>query len=177
VLNITRDFVTHWAGEYDKQYADGPDAREERVIRGWLANHCEPKFLNKDCFVRIGRWKTKRQTSAYKSNESALIEEATRLACEATNERLKLHILMVLHGVSVAVASTILHYLYPDTFPIFDFHVRASLKKADLWSKDVGDSSAEAWEEYIKIMRGLSKRVGVSLRDLDKALWAYDKLS
>ena len=175
MVKITREFVRYWSSQYDRQFGESPDALEERAIRGWLAKQGERKFLNKEYFVRLGRWKTKRQTSAYKSNDAALIEEATRLAYEATDERLKLHILKVLRGVNVAVAGTILHYLHPDRFAIFDIHARASLQKAGLWGTSVNDSSEKAWLKYTATMRNLSDTLGVSLRELDKALWAYDK--
>lgn len=176
VLKITADFVKCWAKKYDEQYIYGPDAKEERIARQWLDQLGEPKFLDKENFVRIGRWKTKRQTKNYERNDPKLIEEVTRSAYQESSERRKLDVLMELRGVGAPVASTILYYFYPERFPIFDFHVRKSLKKAGLWERREGDSSPEAWEEYVKIMRDLSKRLGVSLRDLDKALWAYDKL-
>ncbi len=53
--------------------------------------------------------------------------------------------------------------------------VRASLKEAGVWKKDKNGDSNEAWLEYIHIMRETSKQLNVSIRELDKALWAYDK--
>jgi len=176
VLDISRDFVLHWVNEYNKNYAMKPkDADEEKKIKEWLDQQCQPKFLDWDHFVRLGRWKTKRQTSAYKSNDATLVEEATRLACEASNEQLRLHILTVLNGVSVAVAATILHFMYPNKYPIFDIRARVTLKKAGLWDRDENDASEKAWLDYVEIMRSLAHRLDVSLRDLDKALYAYDK--
>ena len=178
VLDISRDFVLHWVNEYNKKYAmKQKDADEEKDIKDWLDQQCQPKSLDWDHFVRLGRWKTKRQTSAYKSNDGTLVEEATRLACEASNEQLRLHILTVLNGVSVAVAATILHFMYPDKYPIFDIHARATLKKAGLWDRDENDASERAWLYYVGIMKDLSHRLDFSLRDLDKALYAYDKWS
>jgi thermostable 8-oxoguanine DNA glycosylase len=176
VLDISRGFVLHWANEYDSKYAmKQEDAAEEKAIKEWLEQQCQPKSLDWDHFVRLGRWKTKRQTSAYKSNDGKLVEEATRLACEAHNERLKLHILTVLQGVSVAVAATILHFIYPDRFPIFDIRARTTLKEADFWKRSENDTCEEAWLEYVEIMRSLAHHLGISLRDLDKALYAYNK--
>jgi thermostable 8-oxoguanine DNA glycosylase len=176
MLDISRDFVLHWVNEYNKKYAmKQKDADEEKDIKDWLAQQCQPKSLDWDHFVRLGRWKTKRQTSAYKSNDGTLVEEATRLACEASNERLKLHILTVLRGVSVAVAATILHFMYPDKFPIFDIRARVTLKEAGLWNRSENDACEEAWLEYVEIMRSLAHSRDVSLRDLDKALYAYNK--
>lgn len=175
MLTIDRDFVQRWATNYDTEFQGSYDQTEERAIRDWLSRLPEPKYLDKEYFVRLGRWKTKRQTSNYEANDEKRIIEVTRSAYQASDEVLKLEILMSLRGVGVAVAATILHYLQPDVFPIFDYHARTSLQKAGRWSREIDDASVKAWLEYLKIMRGLSGHLGVSLRDLDKALFAYDK--
>jgi len=172
---ISAEFVRDWADKYNKHFKGKKDETDEKDIREWLSRQPEPKRLNRDFFVKLGCWKSARQLPAYKANDERLIEEATRLAYEVTNERIKLHILRVLNGVQVAVASTILHFLQPDTFAIFDIRVRRSLKKAGKWDRDENVASDEAWQEYVALMRNLSSSLGVTLRELDKALWAYDK--
>jgi hypothetical protein len=52
---------------------------------------------------------------------------------------------------------------------------RTTLKKAGQWKRATRDNSVDAWEEYVATMRQLSERLGVSLRELDKALYAYDR--
>ena len=178
MLEISAEFVRLGGDEYYKELGKQAeeDKREEMAIREWLSRQSEPKRLNKYFFVLLGCWKSPRQRPAYEANDERLIEEATRLAYEVTNERIKLHILKVLKGVQVAVASTILHFLQPDTFAIFDSRVRESLNKAGKWDRDENVASDEAWQEYVALMRNLSSSLGVTLRELDKALWAYDKL-
>ena len=92
------------------------------------------------------------------------------------NDRVKLRILRLLRGVDIPIASTILHFLQPLLFPLFDVHVRSSLTKAGKWSRSIDDESEDAWLEYVDIMRDLSCNLGVGLRQLDKALWIYDRL-
>lgn len=174
-LVISLSFVKVWSGNYDKIYQGSYDEMEERAIRDWLSTQGEPKYLNKEYFVRLGRWKTKRQTSNYQTNDESRIIEVTRSAYQAFDELTKINTLKTLRGVDVTVAATILHYLQPDVFPIFDYHVRRSLKRAGLWTRGENDASNHAWLEYLKTMRELSKSLGVTLRELDKALFAYDK--
>ena len=176
-LEINKAFVKEWASNYDTQFESGSghDKSEEEAIRGWLAEQGEPKYLNKDYFVRLGRWKSARITKHYKANEEQEVINRTRRAYEATDDLDKLKILLPLKGVGVPVASTILHYLQPNDFPIFDYHARTTLNKAGTWSRDIKDASAKSWLEYVNIMRDLSNELGVTLRDLDKALFAYDK--
>lgn len=175
ILTLDRSFVQRWCGRYNEIFRDSYDETEEKAIRNWLSKQGDPKYLNKEYFVRLGRWKTKRQTSNYEANDENTIIQMTRCAYQANDALVKLSILKTLKGVGVAVAGTILHYLHPDRFPIFDYHARTALKKANLWNRDVGDDRAQAWLEYTDTMNELAERLGVSLRDLDKALFAYDK--
>jgi len=175
MLDISREFVKHWVKEHDERFEGGTALQIEKEVREWLTNQPEPKYFDKGHFVKLGKWKTPRQEKNYIRNDESLIKETSRLAYEATHEKLKLHILRVLKGVGVPVASTFLHFMHPDNFPIFDVHVRSSLKKAGKWDRSVDDQSADAWSEYIDIMRSLSKNINVTLRELDKALWSYDK--
>jgi len=175
MLDINREFVEHWVKVHDDNFRWSGALQVEMEIREWLAKQAEPKYFDKEHFVKLGKWKTPRQEPNYMSNNESLIKEATRLAYETTHEGLKLHILRILEGVGVPVASTFLHFMHPDKFPIFDVHVRSSLKKAGKWNRSVDDQSADAWSEYIDIMRNLSKNLNVTLRELDKALWSYDK--
>ncbi len=175
MLRISRAFTSRWADEYDNRFQGTRDERVERSLQEWISGLPEPKYLDKEHFVELGRWKTPRQTPAYKANSKNLVIEATRLAYQASDELLKLNILKTLRGVNVAVASTILYFLHPDRFPIFDIRARKSLSKAGKWNINVDDASDGAWHAYVVLMRGLSKSLSVSLRELDKALYAYDK--
>lgn len=175
MLALDAEFVQRWRDRYDEIFEGSYDRNEEKAIRDWLSEQGKLKYLNKEYFVRLGRWKTKRQTSHYEANHESDIIEATQAAYQSSSELVKLNVLKRLKGVGVAVAATILHYLQPNTFPIFDYHARTTLKKAGLWNRSEKDDSDQAWLEYARIMRELSSRLDVSLRDLDKALFAYDK--
>lgn len=175
VLVIDKSFVQKWSSNYNKRFYGGCDQSEEKAIREWLSRQVDPKYLDKEYFVRLGMWKTKRQTSNYRANEESKIIEVTCYAYQSSDPIIKLRVLRTLRGVGVAVGATILHYLQPELFPIFDYHARTTLKEACLWTRKIDDSSERAWLEYLDTMRGLSSALSVSLRDLDKALFAYDK--
>lgn len=147
---LNREFVKYWASKYDDDYKE-KYAKLEREIKEWLATQPEPKYFDKEHFVKLGKWKTPRQERNYKNNDENLVQEATRLAYEVSDERLKLHILTVLRGVRVPVASTLLHFMHPDKFPIFDVRARSSLEELSEWNKSTNDSSQEAWLEYVHI--------------------------
>lgn len=174
MLQLSRRWLLEWASEYDARYRRR-DRDVERKVKAWLRGQPGVKHLDKGHFRSLANWKTPRGRQAYERNDATLIRDATSLASRASNERLKVHVLTVLEGVNVTVAAAILHFMHPRSFPIFDFHARTTLKKAGFWRRRTTDASLEAWEEYVSVMRSLSRRYRVSLRDLDKALYAYNR--
>ena len=67
------------------------------------------------------------------------------------------------------MASVILHFTFPDRYPIVDERAMNS----------VGGSTRytfEKWLSYVKLCRQKASDYGVSMRVLDQALWTYDKL-
>ena len=111
-------------------------------------------------------------------NDFSSIRDKTYLAYRIQSDDLKkLSTLQSLNGVDIPIAATILHFLQPDMYPLFDRHVKASLSKAGKWRLPISDGSENAWIEYVNIMRDLARDLGVSLRDLDKALWMYNRSS
>lgn len=174
-VRLTRSFVDRWAGEYDQRYAGTGDDLEERYIKAWIRRLPAPKYLDRSRFIRLGRWKTPRQIRAYESNAAEFVKETTMLAFQTRNDLLKLYILTALRGVSETVAATILHFVWPHKFPIFDIRARTTLKSAGRWNRSLDDTRPSAWQDYVAIMRDLAKQLEVSLRKLDKALYAYDR--
>lgn len=172
---IDKTFIRKWSRVYDRVFQGSEDETEEKAIRAWLSTLPETKYLDKEHFVRLGRWKTKRQTSNYKKNNAQIVQDVTRFAYQASGPLVKLNTLRQLRGVGVAVAATILHFLHPGLYPIFDYHARTTLKEEGLWQRQIEDDSPQAWLEYIDTMRKLARSTGATLREVDKALFAYDK--
>ena len=171
-IRITKEFVRYWSDRYD--YRD--DYHDEVRLKRWLAKRSGRKFLDKKRFLGIAMWKTPRGKRHYEANSAGFVRHVTDQAFQACDERLRLHILMVLHGVGVPVASTLLHFAFPDVYPILDVRALTTLTKAGLWSGNKpGASTLADWLQYTRLMRGLSKKLRVGLRTLDKALWAFDK--
>jgi len=171
-IRITREWVRNWSERFD--YPDDHDV--EHRSKQWLATQARPKFLDKKHFVGIARWKTPRARDHYEANTAAFVRHVTEQAFQMSDDRLRLHTLMALEGVGVPVASTLLHFAFPETHPIVDVRALTTLTRAGLWSgNDAGRFTLDDWLNYVRLMRGLSRKLGVDLRTLDKALWAFDK--
>jgi hypothetical protein len=176
---LSRAFVDEWAARYD--YGDQGD---EVRLKAWLQTQFREgrPYLDKAHFVEIARWKSPRPLRHYQSNDDGLVQEVTALALAARREDLRLRLLTLLDGVGVPVASTILHFAFPDKYPIMDVRAVTTLTRLGLWTDPdpaqpgFTGFSVEHWQLYIRLMRDHAGKLGVTLRELDKALWKYDEV-
>ena len=171
-IRITKNFVQYWSDRYDEAYLDKKDYRDEQRLKRWLARQSSRRFLDKNRFRDIAMWKTPRGKHHYEANSTGFVRQVTEQALQASDDRLRLHVLMALDGVGVPVASTILHFAFPDTYPILDVRALRTLARAGY---DARGSTPADWLKYTRLMGRLAKKLEVDLRTLDKALWAFDK--
>ena len=76
--------------------------------------------------------------------------------------------LLALRGVQWPMASVILHFAFPDRYPILDVRAMNTVGGSTLYT-------FERWLEYLELCRATAKTHGITMRTLDKALWAFDK--
>lgn len=78
--------------------------------------------------------------------------------------------LLTLDGVGIPTASTLLHFAFPEDYPILDRRALAALGKKGRTVYPVS-----FWLRYRAGCRELADRHRVSIRTLDKALWRWSK--
>ncbi|MCP5519725.1 MAG: hypothetical protein H7A45_21000 [Verrucomicrobiales bacterium] len=153
--------IDHWAGRYDDD--DRPLSRISEAVKA-------RRFLTKEEFLVICRWKSPRTRPRCDANPAPFVREVTRCALRAASERLRIEVLTLLDGVGWPTASVILHFFHREPYPILDFRA--------LWSLG---AEAEApyrfafWSGYTEHCRKLAEQAGVSMRTLDRALWQYSR--
>lgn len=127
--------------------------------------------LTREEFLRIGEWKTRRKRRAREKNSVEYIIAVTRAAFASSSERFRIEALTLLDGVAWPTASVILHFAKDSTYPILD--VRA------LWSLGCGNGphayDFRFWWSYVEFCRGTAEQCGVTIRELDCALWQHSK--
>lgn len=167
MLDIKKEKIDEYAKRYDESYDNTSVGFTEREIKQWLKNN---RYLDKEKFVKIGLWKSKRPKKKYENNTDSLIKEITRFSFITKNEEARIKSLMVLNGVSYPLASVILHFAFPDKYPILDFRAIWSLG----WEKPKS-YTFDFWQKYCGKIKEISKITGEDIRTIDKALWEYSK--
>lgn len=154
--------IPHWAARYDAAYdadieAMAPTARARgRLTLAELG--------------QLGRWKSPRIGPRLAANDEAYVEAVTAVALTTPSEPLRIEVLTLLSGVGWPMASVVLHWCHTDPYPILDFRALWSLGVAPLPNYDF-----PLWRPYTDHCREMAAAAGVSMRDLDRALWQFSK--
>jgi len=161
--------------EWAERYVSTDDDRVLEIgDRSRKAGH----FTRED-FLEVCEWKTRgRPRRHYERNSEEDVRRVTALALSSADEPTRLWTLVApgLSGVQMPTASVLIHFGSSDpreaatadrAYPIIDFRA--------LWSLNCekrGDTF-EFWWSYVVACRALAVDCGVSMRDLDRALWEY----
>lgn len=163
-LRFPLERIPDWAAAYS--YDDG-DARLLSQVRRAVRRR---GYLTATEFRAICYWKTPRSQPRCRRNSTGFVRTITQAALGTGDEALKMDLLRLLEGVDWPTASTILHFCDRRAFPILDYRA--------LWS--LGHTrppryTMAFWLDYVRYVRGLTRRSGHSMRTVDRALWQYSK--
>lgn len=165
-MEINKDNIKKYADRYDKDYVGKDGEIIEKEIKEWFKVH---RYLDMEKFKKIGLWKSKRPKKHYENNDDLTVREITQFSLATKSEKARIETLRVLNGVSYPVASVILHFAFPDKYPIMDVRAISSL------GLEQKSYDFDFWENYCEKIRNISRETGENLRTIDKALWKYNK--
>ena len=170
-LTVNRRALISLAREYDLDYRRSVwFGRETRLKRAIAARRRRGRpFLTPDILEALARWKSPRILPLIRRNSPLAVRRAARLAMAASGEVSRLKALLALRGVGVPLASVILHFTFPNRYPVLDVNVLAALPRLGL--RDRVSKSPAGWVRLCAAVRRLRSRHRLSLRTLDKALW------
>ncbi len=155
----------------DYRYGTVVEAERERRIQFEIGPAATIRgYFTFDEFIEICLWKTRgRSAPLVAANNPEDVEEATRIALSATSERIRIGVLRSLSGVDWPTASVFLHFGHADRYPILDFRTLEALGI----ERNSVHYNFELWSAYVAYCRELATRVGVSMRELDRAMWHW----
>jgi hypothetical protein len=119
---------------------------------------------------RIFRWKTRdRGKSRLSRNSDEEIRDCLRLAVNAATPRAAIAVLTGLYGVDTPVASAIMTAVRPQAFTILDF------RALDALGCQTDNRSIPFYLVYLEYCNNQANRWGMTLRQLDRALWQWSR--
>lgn len=169
--------VRNWADYYPKEDKEEDEELSDRMSKARSRGHLTKKDLKK-----VAEWKSKRNLPNVKKNKKDDIKAISCAAFSTRHDRLRIGVLMLLHGVNWAMASVILHFVFTDEYPILDVRALETVK-APKTPKGNFSFNFEMWIVYTALCRKavweynrkLDDKCKVTMRVLDRALWEYDK--
>lgn len=158
---ITEAWIAAWAGLYDDAYDD------DRI--GAIIGKVDPTYRD---IERVYRWKSARAVGHFQKNPKASVTKRVRSALQEPDEAVALATLVELRGVKARMASAILAVFRPERYTIMDWRAWESLIAHGLLSDQQGLNWQAAWPGYLAECRRIAETNQVTLRELDRALWA-----
>jgi hypothetical protein len=168
---ITRKWIDGWAKKYDQNNQD-EKKKEDNIFKSIKAIGSPPHCLTKEVLIKVADWKAPRAKGYVDKNDPYYVEEVTRVSFTTKNEKLKLEVLTLLDGVYIRMASTVLHYCFPDLYSVMDWRAWESLRKLHKISGRI-ENAYGCYKRYNDVCQEIAKQFHVSLRILDKALWQW----
>lgn len=177
---MDRAFVTRWSQRY---LNDDPTAaaKEDKLLTQVGSAVRQRGWYSKPELIQVGEWKARgRIRGRLALNSDADVKEITRTALAAPEDS-QHRILARLHGVADPMASALLMVWNPESHTVLDFRAFAALERLQrrgLLKEEVPEreGSYPPYPEYLQCCRAIALRLGVSLRDLDRALWKWNEM-
>ncbi|TKJ18039.1 MAG: hypothetical protein CEE43_18985 [Promethearchaeota archaeon Loki_b32] len=167
VIKLDEEFIDKWANTDIEEY-------EYNNIIKLVKNDIETEnTITKDTFERIINWKSARSKGYTRKRE---YEEYKNTFTKILSVENKLEKLEGLYGIGVPIASTILHFIYPDIYPIIDVRTIETLQSLGDIDKDVKRDTIKGYYIYRTIILDMSKKTSRTLREIDKALFKFHKI-
>ena len=174
-VRLTENDIPVLAEEYlNLPFKRGVSNREadEQIERIFQAVRSKRQMTAQD-LQETAYWKCRgnRLASRLAENDPEDVKEITRVSFACTSERLRIGALLALHGVDWSMASVILHFAIPGSYPILDVRVMRTIDGPRTYTFD-------RWIRVMDFCRDQTVKFGVTMRELDRALWTHDyKLS
>ena len=141
IPDITRDETLDFARWYCELpfYEAGASngQADEEIERRFQAIRPRGLMLPED-LRHIARWQYlgKALVNLVEKNTPVEVTEISRASSSATTERLRIGALLALHGVGWPMASVILHFAFPDRYPMLDKRVMRVIGASDAYNFD-----------------------------------------
>lgn len=195
--------IQRWVKQFQKDWEDKPVEyldesgnwkEDSDPLFGSISSAIQARDheLSVEELLRISQWKLQsgRNDSNITKNSSKEVVDQFQIALEASTDSTAIDELIELNGVGVPMASTVLTMAKPSRYAIIDYRAFRGLVGV---KPEIVDSqqysacaeflehfrtyltSSEAYEYYMNHVREIADGEDLSARQVDMALWAFDK--
>lgn len=174
-------FLERWHPIYDKVTKKHDEHDYQCLLKIVRRDVRMSATLQKETLERIYDWKAPRAKPHVKWERYRLYANMFRKALEnRVKPDEKVAILDNLPGIGIPVASTILHLVYPEIFPIVDFRTVEVLRDNEHLDQSRGKyyyrDTIEGYQVFRSAVEDIARQCPKwSLRQIDRALFAYHK--
>ncbi len=172
-MKIDSQFIEEWEPKYDEIESDqGEYIALVKCVSEDIQNF---QTIRLDTFERIINWKSPRSRGFIEWNNYETYQEAFRIILDPNHPE-KMRTLDDLPGIGPPIASVILHFIYPEVFPMYDFRTTEVLYNFGyLQTKYTSRSHYPKFQDaIIKLKISL---VHYNLRQIDRALFTFHKIN
>lgn len=181
MCQVNDGFIRHWGPRYDEIADDELDY--QNLIQSVIEEVQNGRSISRDTFWRIYNWKAPRSRHHVQWDNFNIYDNAFRNVLQLPDEQneLKVMVLDNLPGIGIPVASTILHFMYPNFFPIVDFRTVEALQNLNCLDNVRPFYYFRDRLNGYMIFRGVILDISQqyphwNLRQIDRALSAYHKI-
>ena len=174
---VDDQFIANWHPQYGESEHD--ELAYQCLVKRVRMEVSELSTISRSTFEEIYDWKAARARRHVQWDDFQMYESALRNALTAPDDQ-KVEVLVGLPGIGMPVASTILHFIYPTSFPIVDFRTVETLQHFRCLDKSRSRhffrDTAAGYQVFRRAMLKIAREnVKWSLREIDRALFAYHK--
>ena len=147
---------------------------EKQLFGDISKNFKKNKTLSDEEFFKIIIWKsnrTKGRVLAGIKKSKKSIKQIMRNVYNAKDPEEKIEILTEIEGIGISIASAVLTVCYPKKFTVLDYRVWGILFKDKKVKNKRPPSSVPGYLDYVNICKNYAKKLKLSLRDFDRAMW------
>ncbi len=170
---LDKDFVRYWSERY---VADELGALERELLGATHEAVAARTYLTGAELVEIVRWKSTRALGHLTWRDDKTVGDVTRVAFSSeTPCWMRHHVLDILPGVDHPVAGAILTVWDAEKYTMYDRRAVEALEELRRLGELEPDESPGRYWAHVRTSRKIAERLGVGLRELDRALWKWHK--
>jgi hypothetical protein len=172
---IDKKFIKQWLSHYEKRMGNNVCKYEVLAKQTRLDIKCY-QSLSIGTIINIIDWKSSQTWRVLPFERDSIKEMQKTIHKILENKECnKIEELIKIDGIGVPLASTLLHFIFPNKYPIIDFRVIRTLSQAEQIDHKT-KFSKDYYNKYKKLIIKLKEKFkDYSIREIDNALFEFDK--